>query len=196
MMITKMALPRRTFLRGVGATIALPFLDAMVPALTAISRTPASPTRRLGFTYVPNGVIFDGWTPTTDGSGFELPSILVPLEEHRDQVVIVSNLALRTGEAAEGEGAGNHSRASASWLNAIGAQSRAHAQRVAGARGRGTNRSRAPGAYATGQPASGGRGRDHVTPMLRDPGGGAREGGGSHGALIARWPRASDRAPG
>ena len=119
MMITKMALPRRTFLRGVGATLALPFLDAMVPALTAMSRTAAAPTRRLGFTYVPNGVIFDGWTPTTDGAGFELPSILTPLEGHRDQVVVVSNLALRTGEAAEGEGAGNHSRASASWLNAV-----------------------------------------------------------------------------
>ena len=105
MMITKMALPRRTFLRGVGATLALPFLDAMVPALTAMSRTAAAPTRRLGFTYVPNGVIFDGWTPTTDGAGFELPSILAPLEGHRDQVVVVSNLALRTGEAAEGEGA-------------------------------------------------------------------------------------------
>jgi len=119
MMITKMALPRRTFLRGVGATLALPFLDAMVPALTAMSRTAAAPTRRLAFTYVPNGVIFDGWTPSTNGAGFELPSILAPLQGHRDQVVVVSNLALRTGEAAEGEGAGNHSRASASWLNAV-----------------------------------------------------------------------------
>jgi len=119
MMITKMALPRRTFLRGVGATLALPFLDAMVPALTAMSRTAAAPTPRLAFTYVPNGVIFDGWTPSTNGAGFELPSILAPLQGHRDQVVVVSNLALRTGEAAEGEGAGNHSRASASWLNAV-----------------------------------------------------------------------------
>ena len=119
MMITKMALPRRTFLRGVGATIALPLLDAMVPALTAMSRTAAAPIRRLGFTYVPNGVIFDEWTPTTSGAGFELSPILAPLEQHRDQVVVISNLALRTGEAAEGEGAGNHSRASATWLNAV-----------------------------------------------------------------------------
>ncbi len=119
MMITKMALPRRTFLRGVGATIALPFLDAMVPALTAMSRTAAAPIRRLGFTYVPNGVILDEWTPTATGAGFELSPILAPLEQHHDQVVVVSNLALRSGEAAEGEGAGNHSRASASWLSAI-----------------------------------------------------------------------------
>ena len=119
MMITKMALPRRTFLRGVGATLALPLLDAMVPALSAMSRTAAAPVRRLGFTYVPNGVILEQWTPTATGAAFELPPILAPLAGHRDQIVVVSNLDMRTAEAAEGEGAGNHSRASASWLSAV-----------------------------------------------------------------------------
>ena len=118
MMITKKALPRRTFLRGIGATVALPFLDAMVPAATAMSRTAAAPARRLAFTYVPNGVILDRWTPAATGAGFELPSILAPLAGHRDQIVVVSNVALRAAEAAEGEGAGNHSRASATWLSA------------------------------------------------------------------------------
>ncbi len=119
MMIAKLSLPRRTFLRGVGATLALPLLDAMVPALTAMSRTAAAPTRRLAFTYVPNGVILERWTPAADGAGFALPPILAPLDGHRDRIVVVSNLAMRTAEAAEGEGAGNHSRASAAWLSAV-----------------------------------------------------------------------------
>ena len=59
MMISKMALPRRTFLRGLGVTLALPLLDAMVPALTALQQTPARPVRRLGFVYIPNGAIME-----------------------------------------------------------------------------------------------------------------------------------------
>ena len=63
MIVTRMALPRRTFLRGVGATLALPLLDAMVPALTAVARTAANPVRRLGFVYIPMGSIISEWTP-------------------------------------------------------------------------------------------------------------------------------------
>ena len=63
MFITKIALPRRTFLRGVGATLALPLLDAMVPAFTAVSRSAAAPVRRMGFIYTPNGYITQFWTP-------------------------------------------------------------------------------------------------------------------------------------
>ena len=70
--VTKRALPRRTFLRGIGATLALPLLDAMVPALAV---TPAA-RRRLGFVYVPNGVIMDQWTPSSGAAGLELPTIL------------------------------------------------------------------------------------------------------------------------
>ena len=72
MFVTKRSLPRRTFLRGAGAALALPLLDAMVPALTPIVRTAAATQRRLGFVYIPHGVIMDQWTPTTAGAGFEL----------------------------------------------------------------------------------------------------------------------------
>ena len=93
MFITKRTLPRRTFLRGVGATLALPLLDSMVPALTAQSRTAANGARRLGFVYVPHGVILNQWTPAAAGASFELPPILKPLEPFRDSLTVVSNLA-------------------------------------------------------------------------------------------------------
>ena len=67
MIITKKALPRRTFLRGMGATLALPLLDAMVPAMTALAATPANPVRRLGFVYMPMGAHMPQWTPPGDG---------------------------------------------------------------------------------------------------------------------------------
>ena len=73
-LITKKALARRTFLRGVGATLALPLLDAMIPALTAVGK----PTPRLGFIYVSNGVIQNQWIPTATGAAFDLPAILTP----------------------------------------------------------------------------------------------------------------------
>ena len=76
MIITKMHLPRRTFLRGLGATLALPLLDSMVPALTAQSKTAAAPVRRLGVFYVPNGMAMKNWTPTAEGAAFELPPTL------------------------------------------------------------------------------------------------------------------------
>lgn len=127
MIITKMALPRRTFLRGVGATLALPLLDAMAPAMSAA----AAPVRRLGFVYIPNGAIMDQWTPAAEGKAFEFPTILKSLEEHRDKVVIVSNLESRPAEAAEGEGSGDHARASAVWLTGV------HPKRTEGADVRG-----------------------------------------------------------
>ena len=73
-------MPRRTFLRGAGAALALPLLDAMVPAFTAVARTAAAPQRRLGFVYVPHGAIMTHWTPDTVGAGFDFKSILKPLE--------------------------------------------------------------------------------------------------------------------
>ena len=131
MIITKMALPRRTFLRGMGATVALPLLDAMVPALSATSRTAAAPVRRLGFVYIPNGAIMDQWTPAAEGKAFELSPILKPLEAHRDRITVVSNLDSRPAEAAEGEGSGDHARASAVWLSGV------HPKRTEGADVRG-----------------------------------------------------------
>src|SRR5437870_1145875 len=92
MIISKMALPRRTFLRGLGATLALPLLDAMVPAMTGLAQSPARPIRRLGFVYIPNGAIMEKWMPETIGAAFELTPTLKPLAAFRDQLVVVSGL--------------------------------------------------------------------------------------------------------
>ena len=97
MFVTKRALPRRTFLRGMGATIGLPLLQSMVPAMKAAAQTAAAPARRLGFVYVPHGVILNQWTPVSSASGFDLPAILTPLEPFRDCLTIVSNLARPEG---------------------------------------------------------------------------------------------------
>jgi hypothetical protein len=117
MVITKKALPRRTFLRGMGATLALPLLDAMVPALSAIARTPAQPLRRLGFVYIPNGANMATWTPAGGGS-LELSRALSPLAPFREQITVVSNLGNKPAEAW-GDGGGDHSRGPAAWLNAV-----------------------------------------------------------------------------
>src|SRR5437762_14185255 len=98
---------RRTVLSGIGATIALPLLDAMVPALTAFQKTPAKPIRRLGVVYHPNGVVYENWLPKGAGASFELSPILAPLEPFRDQVVVVTGLASRPAEAL-GDGGGAH----------------------------------------------------------------------------------------
>ena len=95
MFVTKMALPRRTFLRGVGATLALPLLDAMVPALSALAQTSARPVPRIGFIYTPNGVMQNLWTPAGEGAAFEFSPILSPLAPLRDRVLVVSGLAHR-----------------------------------------------------------------------------------------------------
>ena len=115
MMISKMSLPRRTFLRGVGATLALPFLDAMVPALSAFARTATKPVMRLGFTYVPNGLQLVNWIPKTEGTQFEITPILSPLESFRDQLTVVSGLSNSGGEMLD-EGGGAHTRPATMWL--------------------------------------------------------------------------------
>src|SRR6516164_6809377 len=93
MFITKLSLPRRTFLRGMGATLGLPLLESMVPALTAAAKTAANVKPRVGFVYVPHGVIMDEWTPKTAGAGFDFTPILKPLEPFRASVTVVSNLS-------------------------------------------------------------------------------------------------------
>jgi hypothetical protein len=92
MFISKKHLSRRTMLRGVGAAIALPLLDAMVPAATALSQTAAGPNMHVGFIYFPHGAVMDKWTPTTEGADFEFSPILKPLEAFRNQMTIVSGL--------------------------------------------------------------------------------------------------------
>jgi len=90
--LTRRSIPRRTILRGLGATLALPLLDAMVPAMTVTARTAAAPTRRFGAVFVPMGERPSHWTPKTTGSHFEFSPILEPLEPFRDSVTVVSNV--------------------------------------------------------------------------------------------------------
>ena len=94
MIITKKALPRRTFLRGLQATLALPLLDAMIPAATAWAKTPALPVRRLGYVFVPMGCDHGRWTPPGEGALTELSPSLSPLESLKDQLTVVTNLEL------------------------------------------------------------------------------------------------------
>jgi len=117
MIITNKALARRTFLRGLGTAMALPMLDAMVPAMAATGAG-IKPAIRLGFVYVPNGIIQKGWLPSTTGKGFEMQSTMKPLEAHRDRISVLSNL-MQNGGRALSDGAGDHARAGASWLTGV-----------------------------------------------------------------------------
>jgi len=125
-MLSKSAMHQLTFLRSDGATLALPLLDAMVPALSAIGKTAASPVKRLGFIYVPNGAVMDKWTPSATGAGFELSPTLSPLEPFRDRTLVLSNLAQMEARSYD-DGAGDHSRGTAAWLSGV------HARRTEGA---------------------------------------------------------------
>jgi len=118
MFVTKQSLPRRTFLRGIGATLSLPLLDAMVPALTAMANTAAAPARRIGFIYHPMGTIYEQWTPATEGASFTMPHILAPLEPLRDQMLVVTGLCHNEG-ASKGDGSFPHPRAGAVWLSGV-----------------------------------------------------------------------------
>ena len=114
MLITGRALPRRTFLRGMGTAVALPFLDAMTPAFAAAS----TPITRVAFVYTANGVIMKDWTPAAEGAGFAFSNTLLPIAPFRDQLLVLSGLAHRNGEAL-GDGPGDHARAGASWLTGV-----------------------------------------------------------------------------
>src|SRR5262245_51939291 len=119
MIVMKKSLPRRAFLRGMGVTMALPLLDAMTPALAdSASRTAASPVVRLGFIYVPNGIIMNKWTPTAEGSDFQFAPIMKPLEPYRERLLVLSGLAQVNGRAL-GDGAGDHARAGATFLTGV-----------------------------------------------------------------------------
>ncbi len=112
--LTKKSLSRRTLLRGVGAAVALPLLDSMVPALEAAPL----PIRRAAFLYTPNGIIMKDWTPTSEGAGFEFTPTLKPLEPFRDRVLVLTGLEHHNGESL-GDGAGDHARAGATWLTGV-----------------------------------------------------------------------------
>ncbi len=117
MIITKKQLPRRTFLKGVGASIALPMLDAMSPAAAVRASATKSPVR-LAFVYVPNGIVMKDWTPSAAGKDFEFTRILKPLESFREDLSVLSGLADHNGNAL-GDGPGDHARAGASVLTGV-----------------------------------------------------------------------------
>jgi hypothetical protein len=111
MIVLKKALPRRTFLKGVGATLALPLLDAMVPAMTALAATPAEPVRRLGYVFIPMGCDCTRWTPPGKDKLDQLSPILSPLAPVKDHVTVVTNTELQNAYP------GTHSSSNSSFLS-------------------------------------------------------------------------------
>ncbi|MDR2214354.1 MAG: DUF1552 domain-containing protein [Nevskiaceae bacterium] len=114
MFITRKHLSRRTLLRGLGAGIALPLLDAMIPAATALANTAAAPKMRLGFIYFPHGAVMDKWTPTGEGSDFKLSPILEPLTPFQKTLTVISGLGNRPGESQA-----THAIVPATWLSCV-----------------------------------------------------------------------------
>jgi Protein of unknown function (DUF1552) len=115
MFVTKRSLPRRTFLRGAGVAMALPLLESMVPAFTALAQTAAKPRTRFGVVYIPNGAIVEQWIPDQVGAGFEFKPILKPLETFKDSLVIVSNLT----RSHPGSQVGDHAVSAAGFLTGV-----------------------------------------------------------------------------
>ena len=118
MISVKKAIPRRTVLRGVGATLALPLLDGMVPALTALAKTPARPIARFCTVYVPNGIVMERWTPVAEGSTFEFTPILKPLEPFRDHLLVLSGLD-NTGASSRTGSSGAHAKPAGAFLTGV-----------------------------------------------------------------------------
>ena len=112
MIITKMALPRRTFLRGLGTTLSLPLLDAMFPAMSVLAANPRSKVRRLGYVYIPMGMNAAQWTPPGEGRITELSPSLASLAPHLDHVTVLTNTELKRAY-----GPGNHATGNAAFLS-------------------------------------------------------------------------------
>jgi hypothetical protein len=121
-MITGKHLSRRTLLRGMGVTIALPMLDSMLPAFAPTTKAPL----RMLFNYVPNGIVMKDWTPAAGGSAFDMPRILQPMAAYRDKMMVVTGLMQKSGNA-NGDGPGDHARAAATYLTGV------HAKKTQGA---------------------------------------------------------------
>src|SRR5579863_3280814 len=115
MFVARKSLPRRTFLRSAGITIALPLIDAMVPAFTPLAKAAANPRLRFGVVYIPNGVIVDQFFPKTIGSGFEFLPIVKPLETFKDSLILVSNLT----RSHPGSQVGDHAVSAAGFLTGV-----------------------------------------------------------------------------
>ena len=127
MFITKKHLSRRTFLNGVGVTMALPLLESMLPAATALAQTAARGRTRFGAIYVPHGATMDKWTPATEGSGFELSEILQPLKPFYERINVISDLSHPQAYGG-GSATSNHNRSAATFLSGAHAEAgpRAH----------------------------------------------------------------------
>src|SRR5580700_3965080 len=123
MLISRKSIPRRAFLRGTGAALALPVLDAMTPAFATATARPI----RMSFIEVPNGIIMDKWTPATEGTGFALTPILEPLAPFRDRMLVLSGLDQGQSKGLPFEVGGDHPRACTAWLTG------AHAKMTSGA---------------------------------------------------------------
>src|SRR3954463_3274203 len=119
MFLSRKHLSRRAVLKGAGVTIALPLLDAMLPAGTAWAQTPAAPGPRLGFVYFPHGALQDEWQPSRTGRDFEFPFILQPLEPFREYVTVVSGLRNKGGESSS-----PHGIIEETWLNCVSPRQR------------------------------------------------------------------------
>jgi hypothetical protein len=117
--LTRKHLSRREVLKGAGATIALPLLDAMIPARTALAQTAAAGSPRLGFVYFPHGALQDEWQPTKVGRDFDFPFILKPLEPMREHVTVVSGLRNKGGESSS-----PHGIIEETWLNCVSPRKR------------------------------------------------------------------------
>jgi hypothetical protein len=114
MVIFKKHIPRRTFIRGMGVTLALPLLDSMIPARTLFAQTAAKGSSRIGFVYIPHGAIMDKWTPATEGAGFEFTPILKPLEPFRDRLNVVTGLGHKAADTTA-----VHSLSPTTWLSGV-----------------------------------------------------------------------------
>ncbi len=126
MIVTGKFLPRRTFLKGLGVAVALPMLDAMTPAFASAAAVAKRAPLRLGFTYIPNGVTLEAWTPSAAGTEFAFTRILKPLEPLRAHTLVLSGLAQQNANQL-GDGAGDHARAAACYLTGV------HPKKTAGA---------------------------------------------------------------
>ena len=117
MFLRKQAIPRRTVLRGLGTALALPWLDAMMPALTALAKSEAKPVRRFSITYTGNGVAPGFYEPKAEGAGYELSTILQPLAPYKDRAIVISGIDNPIAEALEGEPRGGHGRIPAAFMS-------------------------------------------------------------------------------
>src|SRR5262245_41871205 len=120
MMIFQKAIPRRTFLRGLGASLALPLLDGMIPAFAATNDATANTAARIAYIHGGNGRIMKNWTPAAEGTAFEMPPTLVPLSPYRDQLLVLSGLNVKAADISGPDlPGGPHARPCAAYLTGI-----------------------------------------------------------------------------